>query len=121
MTETADVDCEAGRALGCKTFCCRLLVRLAPEEQPPGDGKTPAKGFVDKTPDGLCVNLDLETHRCKTWHTRPRVCREYDCNSDFLLQIALRQGFDDIVQLTLAAAKTYIPEESCLRVPYRKP
>lgn len=121
MAECADVDCDAGRALGCKTFCCRLLVRLAPDEREPAEGGTPAKGFVDKTPDGLCVNLDSETYRCKIWHTRPRTCREYDCNGDFLLQVALRQDFGNIVQLAVAASKAYIPQDTYLHVPHRKP
>jgi hypothetical protein len=122
MGEIADVDCEAGRAMGCGTFCCRLLVRLDPEEREPAEGSTPQKGFVDKSPeDGLCVHLDRETCLCRIWERRPRICREYDCNADLLLQIALREGgCRSITRLAKAAVHACIPRETYRRVPHRQ-
>lgn len=116
----ADVDCDAGRRLGCATYCCRLLVRLAPEERVADDGQTP-KGFVDKDAQGYCVHLDREKQECCIWAERPRVCRAYDCNTDFLLQVVLRQGFGSLAQLVQAAAHAYIPRETFIAVPHRRP
>lgn len=115
----ADVDCEAGRALGCQTFCCRLLVRLDPDERAPGDGTLPPKGFVDKDPDGYCVHLDRAKHRCRIWDKRPRICREYHCNDDAMLQAALQSGSCNIVELAQAATRLTIPQECYKRVPRR--
>ncbi len=111
------IDCEAGRRLGCSTFCCRLLVRLYEDERvPTTDGSTP-KGFVDKAPDGLCIHLDRDTHRCSIWETRPRICREYDCNYDHLLQAAIRFGVKNIAQLSRDSLSLRIPPEECIKVP----
>jgi Fe-S-cluster containining protein len=115
----ADIDCEAGRRLGCRVFCCRLLVRLDPEEREPRSDGLAEKGFVDKDPDGYCVHFDRERGLCRIWARRPRVCREYHCNSDFLLQIALRQDFRNLAELVKAAARAYIPREQYLRIPLR--
>jgi hypothetical protein len=110
------IDCERGRRLGCRTFCCRLLVRYDPDERPPSpDGSTP-KGCVDKAPDGLCIHLDRATERCGIWESRPRVCREYDCNSDYLLQVAVRRGVTNIVQLSRDALTLGVPREEWVRV-----
>lgn len=112
----ASVDCEAGRRLGCRTFCCHLLVRLDPEERRPGvDGSV--KGFVDKDENGRCVHMDVETYRCAIWKQRPRVCREYDCNGDLLLQVVVRQGFTSIARLVQEAAHCYIPKDIFISVP----
>lgn len=111
------VDCEAGRALGCGTFCCRLLVRLKPHEiVPPEDGQ-PAKSFVDKDEAGYCVHFDLDASLCRIWERRPEACREYDCNGDFLLQVALKEGFTDIADLAKKARTAFIPKECYVRVP----
>jgi hypothetical protein len=111
------IDCDAGRRLGCNTFCCRLIVRFYEDERPPGvDGST-AKGCVDKGPDGLCVHLDRETDRCSIWEKRPRVCREYTCNDDYLLQVAVRMGVKNIVQLSRDALRAHILREDWIRVP----
>lgn len=93
------IDCETGRALGCETFCCRLLVRLDPGERDPGKPDAADKLCVDKTPDGRCVCLDPDTGRCTEWAARPRICREYDCNADPLLQVVLRDGFRSLTEL----------------------
>lgn len=116
MAETF-IDCDAGRRLGCNTFCCRLLVRYDADERPPAPPGETAKGCVDKAPDGLCVNLDRSTHRCAIWDRRPRVCREYDCNTDYLLQVALRVGVTNIVQLSRDAIAMTIAPEDWLSVP----
>jgi hypothetical protein len=120
MCRNANVDCEAGRRLGCQTYCCRLLVRLDPDErEPTARGQVP-KGFVDKDIDGYCVNFDRATQLCRIWAQRPRVCREYDCNSDSLLQVAMRHEFGNIVQLVKAASCAYIPQETYVHVPHRQ-
>jgi hypothetical protein len=113
------IDCDAGRRLGCSTFCCRLLVRFYEDERPPGKDGATAKGCVDKAPDGFCIHLDRRAHRCDIWETRPRVCREYDCNSDYLLQAAVRLGVKNIVQLSRDAQKTPIPKADWIKVPAR--
>lgn len=120
MDVYAPVDCEAGRRMGCCTFCCRLLVRLDPEERPALEGLEARKGFVDKDHDGCCVHLDRVTQRCRIWARRPRVCREYDCNTDFLLQVVLREGFTNLAQLVKAAARAYIPRETYIAIPHLK-
>jgi hypothetical protein len=114
----ADVDCDAGRRLGCQTFCCRLLVRLDPEEREPSEepGVAP-KGFVDKDEEGYCVHFDRERSLCRIWERRPRICREYSCNGDPLLQVVLREGFVNIAQLAVAESKSFIPKETYVHVP----
>jgi len=115
----ADIDCETGRALGCQTFCCRLLVRLDPDEREPSRDGLPPKGFVDKDlEDGLCIHLDRENHHCRIWAKRPRVCREYHCNDDEMLQAALKlRNFKNIVELAKAAVHLNVPRECYVRVP----
>jgi len=115
--KTRLVDCEAGRRMGCSTFCCRMLVRLQPDEMEPSDGTTPAKGFVDKDSEGYCIHFDRNNARCTNWEKRPKVCREYECNSDFLLQVVLRKGFKNIADLAKKAANIYIVKESYIKVP----
>lgn len=114
------VNCDEGRRMGCSTFCCRMLVRLQPDEMEPGDGKSTPKGFVDKDPEGYCVHIDRETGHCNNWHNRPRVCREYDCNTDFMLQVVLREGFTNIAELAKASIRAYIPKETYIYIPSRE-
>jgi hypothetical protein len=116
-TKTVYVDCEAGRRMGCAAFCCRLLVRLQPHEMEKSDGHTAVKGFVDKDEQGLCIHLNRETWGCDIWETRPQLCREYDCNSDFLLQVVLREGFTNIADVARKAATAYIPKETYVKIP----
>ncbi len=111
------VDCDAGQRMGCATFCCRKLVRLEPDEMKPSKGTIPAKGFVDKDSEGYCIYFDRHNGRCRNWKNRPKVCREYECNSDFLLQIVLRKGFSNIVNLAKAAVNAYIPKENYIKIP----
>lgn len=106
--------------MGCSTFCCRLLVRLKPHEMEPSDGHHAAKGFIDKDEQGMCVHLDRETWGCSIWETRPQICREYDCNSDFLLQIVLREGFTNIVDVARKAVKACIPKENYIQIPVQE-
>ncbi|MGD8592413.1 MAG: YkgJ family cysteine cluster protein [Gammaproteobacteria bacterium] len=113
----ANINCEEGRRLGCGTFCCRLLVRLDPNEMEPTDDGMPPKGFVDKLPDGNCIHFHPDKQICKIWHKRPRVCREYECNSDFLLQVVLRNGFSTLGKLAKQASKSFIPKETYIDIP----
>ena len=118
MSVQCDVDCNKGRELGCQTFCCRLLVRLAPEERQQSKDGVPAPGFVDKDADGYCAYFDRVSSLCRNWHNRPAVCRAYSCNADDLLQVALRQKFTGIVDLVKKAQKMFIPRETYKFVPY---
>ena len=96
MIERSDVDCCKGREIGCQTYCCRLLVRLDPDERGESKNGLPAPGFVDKAEDGYCVHFNRDSMLCAIWENRPRVCREYTCNTDDLLQVALRESFSSI-------------------------
>jgi len=111
------VDCDVGRRMGCANFCCRKLVRLEPDEMKPSDGITPAKGFVDKDSEGYCIYFNRNNGHCINWKNRPRVCREYECNSDFLLQVVLRKGFKNIADLAKKAAKTHVFKEKYIKIP----
>ncbi len=117
MSTCTNVDCVAGRVLGCQTYCCRLLVRLEPEERDYGDGTQTPKGCVDKAADGYCIHFDRNTHLCKNWHQRPRACREYSCNGELLLQVAIRHEFKNIVELVKLAATACIPLETYVSIP----
>ncbi len=103
--------------MGCQTYCCRLLVRLDPDERTATDPDGTPMSFVPKAADGYCVNLDRNTHRCRSWAERSRTCRGYNCNGDFLLQVAVRNPFSNIVELIRLAATAYIPKETYVRVP----
>jgi uncharacterized protein len=120
MTECLQVDCEAGRALGCQTFCCRLLVRKDPVS-PENEVNDNASGrFIEKGADGFCICLDRKTYLCKIWAERSSVCRGYDCNYDLLLQAALRHKFGNIVELARISSSAYIPKDTYKQVPYKK-
>ena len=121
MSECENVDCSAGRSLGCQTFCCRLLVRLDPDDQQIGMAGNAPRRFIEKGADGYCVHLDREKYLCRIWNQRSSTCRGYNCNSDFLLQVALRYTFKNIVELARIASTAYIPEETYLQIPYFSP
>lgn len=114
LSETVVLDCDAGRRLGCASFCCRLIVRLGPAERDP---EHPEKSCVDKDPaDGMCVHFDRETAGCAIWDERPALCRAYDCNHDPLLQRVLRYGFRSLTELVTMPPPE--PESERLAVPY---
>lgn len=117
MSEPSDVDCQKGREAGCQTFCCRLLIRLEAEERISTETGSPSQSFIEKDKDGFCTHLDRQTYFCAIWHNRPKVCREYSCNSDPLLQIALRQPVTSMVQLVRKAQTVFIPKETFIRIP----
>jgi len=114
------VDCTEGRRMGCQTFCCRLLVRLQPEEMKTTDDGSIAKSYVDKTPEGICIHMNLDSGLCNIWEKRPHTCRVYECNSDFLMQVVLREGFINIAETAKAASKAFIPTESYIKIPLLK-
>ena len=103
--------------MGCQTFCCRLLVRLKSEEMAKDKNGLPAKRFIDKDPQRLCIHMDQTTLRCVNWENRPITCREYNCNDDFMLQVVLREGFTNIADLARKTAIAYIPKETYVKVP----
>lgn len=72
---------------------------------------------MKKDKDGYCVHLDRDNHRCNIWGKRSRTCRGYDCNGDFLLQVAVRNEFANIVELVRLAANFYIAREFYVQVP----
>jgi len=112
-----NVDCSKGRQIGCQTYCCRLIVRLDPEERDFGNGSLPASGAVEKGEDGYCIHLDRESCFCGIWNHRPVVCRDYNCNDDFLLQVALKEPVTSLVRLVQKAQSVFIPKESYIRIP----
>lgn len=117
MPERSDVDCAKGRQIGCQTYCCRLLVRLEPEERIVSKNGMPAPGFVEKNEKGYCVHFNSDSSLCAIWRNRPKVCREYSCNTDHLLQVALRDSFTSIVDLVKKAQSIFIPKETYIRIP----
>jgi len=142
VIERSDVDCVRGREIGCQTYCCCLLVRLEPGENKPEDNKQvenrqgknrpdknrsgeivrcnkslPAPGFIEKAKDGYCIYFERETKLCSVWHNRPKVCREFSCNNDELLQVALRESFTSLVDLVKKAQRVFIPKETYIRIP----
>lgn len=109
------VDCDKGRELGCRSFCCTLIVRLGPGERDPGDPGNAAKHCVDKDPStGRCVHQD-PAGRCTVWAARPAICRAYDCNDDPSLQVVLRRGFRSLIDLVTAPPLGAVTK---IRVPY---
>ncbi len=72
---------------------------------------------MKKDADGYCTNLNRETYLCSVWEGRSRTCRGYDCNSDFLLQVAVRNPFKNIAELVKMAATAYIPKETYISIP----
>lgn len=119
--DRCDIDCAQGRALGCQVFCCRLLVRLEPDERPPPENGLPQKGYMDKDPDGFCIHFDRERGICRIWETRPRICRTYSCNRDPLLQVALRYRFRNLADLLRASMRTPILRGMEKAMPYLDP
>jgi len=116
--DRSDIDCEQGRRLGCQVFCCRLLVRLEPEERPPAENGLPQKGYMDKDPDGYCIHFDRVRKICRIWEQRPKICRAYNCNRDPLLQVALRYRFRNLADLLRASVRALIPRGTEKKIPY---
>jgi len=115
--EDSCVNCEAGRKIGCGTFCCQLLVRLTEEEAQRLYPDRPSARFLEKAADGFCLYLDRATSRCKIWEKRPSICRGYDCNGDTLLQVAVTKGVRSIVELAAMAQRLYLPRHLWVTVP----
>ncbi len=105
------LDCDAGRRLGCGSFCCQLIVRLTEDEE-----KHFCKRMLDKDAQGYCEFFDKQDGMCRVWATRPEVCRGYDCNSDMLLQVALREGFRSLLEL--ATSHPFIRKHEMRYIPY---
>lgn len=120
-TNTALLDCDAGRKLGCKSFCCRLLVRLEKHERNEIDPTTNrTKGYVDKKENGTCIHQDEKTGLCQNWGNRPKICREYDCNYDKLLQVVLVSKGESISCWMKESVSVNIEKENQQFVPYTK-
>ncbi|MDH5760597.1 MAG: YkgJ family cysteine cluster protein [Gemmatimonadota bacterium] len=117
MGKEACVDCEKGREMGCGTYCCRLIVRLAPHERERYSNGDRLKSCVDKDRDGYCVHFDRGTHLCQIWDQRPEVCRAYSCNTDPMLQVALRETWHNIVDLARLATERVYATALHIRVP----
>lgn len=113
----ACINCDAGREMGCRTYCCRLLVRLTEEEAQRLYPDRPTARFLEKAADGVCIYLDRESFRCSIWDKRPDICRSFDCNTDFLLQVAVKEQFETIVDLSAKAGKIYLPQHLWIKVP----
>jgi len=110
------VDCDRGRAMGCQSFCCALLIRLGPGERDPSCPPDARKSCIDKdVKTGRCVHQEPITGRCRIWAERPAVCRRYDCNNDPNLQVVLRDGFRSLMGLLGADREA---SHARRRVPY---
>lgn len=72
---------------------------------------------MEKDADGYCKHLNRATCLCGIWERRSRTCRGYDCNSDFLLQVAVRNPFKNIAELVRMSTTAYIPKETYIRIP----
>lgn len=100
MSEKIDLallDCDTGRKLGCKSFCCKLLIRLEEHERNEVDPDTQRlKGYVDKKENGFCIHQNEESGLCHNWANRPKVCREYDCNFDDMLQVVITSNGESL-------------------------
>ena len=97
------VDCERGRLMGCRTFCCSLIVRLQEGERDPTQPQNERKHCIDKDPvSGRCVHQEEATDNCSIWTQRPLACRAYDCNQDWKLQVVLERGFTSVMKLVEA-------------------
>lgn len=117
MTAKAVVDCDEGRRRGCRTFCCALIVRLTPEDRERLAPRGRFTSCLDKAPDGYCVFLDRETQLCSVWENRPELCRAYSCNTDPLLQVAVRENWTDVVDLARRAQEQRYVRVEQIRVP----
>lgn len=96
---TGPLDCDEGRRLGCSTYCCSLIVRLEPGERDPTLPEI-EKRCIDKCPaSGVCIHLGPRDQRCGIYPSRPAICRAYDCRTDPLLKVVLREGFESLVKL----------------------
>lgn len=117
--KTTLIDCEAGRKMGCKSFCCRLLVRLKDHERTELDpGTNRLKGYVPKNEKGLCVFQDDKTGLCRNWEKRPSVCREYDCNNDKLLQVVMGSAGSSIASWMKESVQMTIKKQDYQFIPY---
>lgn len=119
--EQALLDCDAGRKLGCKNFCCRLLVRLEEHERNEVDPSTNRlKAYVDKKENGTCLHQNEKSGLCENWENRPKICREYDCNYDKLLQIVIKSSGKSISGWMKESVSVVIEEKDLQFVPYTK-
>jgi len=120
LTEnTKLLDCDTGRKLGCKSFCCRLLIRLDEDDRTEIDPETQRKkGYVGKKDDGTCLYQDEQTGLCLNWDNRPKVCREYDCNFDKLLQVVFKSSNQSISCWMKESVTVFIHEKDKIFVPY---
>ena len=113
------LDCDAGRELGCKSFCCRLLVRLEEHERNEIDPASKRlKGFVGKKENGKCIHQDEKTGLCANWENRPKICRQYNCNFDKLLQVVIRSNSNRLADWMKESVEIDIEENDYRYVPF---
>lgn len=113
------LDCDTGRKIGCKSFCCRLLVRLEEHERKEVDPATNRlKGYIDKNENGLCIYQDEHNGLCKNWDNRPQICRQYDCNSDSMLQVVIHSTENNLGAWVLESVNKPISKQQHIAVPY---
>lgn len=124
MSETNDtalIDCDAGRKLGCKSFCCRLLVRLEEHERNEVDPVTQRlKGYVSKKENGRCCHQDDKSGLCTNWENRPTICRQYDCNHDPFMQTVIRSAGNNIAIWMNESVTNIIDKKDFITIPYIK-
>lgn len=111
----SDLKCDRGRDVGCRTFCCRLLVRLTPEEKEqlyPGEQRI----SMDKSPDGYCEKLDRTSWKCTIWEERPQACRAFDCREDERIQMVIKEQTVNIVTIAQMIQKQPLPPEEWIAI-----
>jgi len=120
MSDYCGVNCNEGRKLGCKSYCCRLLIRLTTDEMQPSNDGSISKGFIDKDIDGFCIHFNRNNYNCAIWKNRPQICKAYDCNTDILLQVAINKSFNNIIDLVNTVNVFDLEKEKYTYVPYTK-
>jgi len=78
------------------------------------------KGYVDKKENGTCIHQNEENGSCLNWENRPKICREYDCNYDRLLQVVLKSSGKSISVWMKESVSVVIEEKDQQFVPYTK-
>lgn len=80
---TVTIDCENRRRL-CRSACCRLRFALTLQDVEEGRVKWELGQpyMIRQGEDGFCHHIERDSGRCGVYHSRPLVCRSYDCSKD---------------------------------------
>jgi len=120
MNKIYDADCDKRRVSGCKSYCCRLLVRITTDEMRPTKDRSTPKGFINKDIEGHCIHFDNNNFYCAIWKNRSAIFRAYACKHLFLLQATINRPFNNLVDLIKLANIFELPENRHIKAPYTK-